>query len=47
MYADDTVLYAHGKTAEEVAQKLTKDIKKVSLWLKNSCLTLNLDKKSF
>jgi hypothetical protein len=44
MYADDTVLYAHGKTAEEVAQKLTKEIKKVSLWLKNSCLTLNLDK---
>lgn len=44
MYADDTVLYAHGKTAEEVAHKLTKEIKKVYLWLKNSCLTLNLDK---
>lgn len=44
MYADYTVLYAHGKTAEEVAQKLTKEMRKVSLWLKKSCLTLNLDK---
>jgi len=44
MYADDTVLYAHVKTADEVVQKLTKEMKKVSFLVKISCLTLNLDK---
>jgi len=31
MYAYDTVLFAHGKTVDEVTQKLTKQIKKVHL----------------
>jgi len=42
MYADDTVLYANVKTADEVIQKLTKEMKKVSCLVKISCLTLNL-----
>uniref|UniRef100_A0A3P8TK54 Reverse transcriptase domain-containing protein n=1 Tax=Amphiprion percula TaxID=161767 RepID=A0A3P8TK54_AMPPE len=44
MYADDTVVYTHGDTVEEVAQKLTIEMRKVSNWLKNSCLTLNVEK---
>jgi len=47
MYADKTVVCTHGKPAEEVTHKLTKEMKKVSLWLKNLCLTLNLDKTRF
>lgn len=31
MYADDTVVYSHGKTVEDVAQKLTAEMKKVSI----------------
>ena len=44
MYADDTVLYTHGKNVTEVAVKLTKAMNKVSDWLYNSCLTLNVEK---
>lgn len=44
MYADDTVLYTHGKNATEVALKLTNVMHKVVEWLHNSCLTLNTEK---
>ena len=44
MCVDDTVLYIHGKSATEVATKLSKVMNKVSDWLYNSCLTLNADK---
>jgi len=44
MYADDTVIYTHGKSAIQVAKTLTKAMQKVALWLHNSCLTLNLEK---
>ena len=44
MYADDTVLYTHGKSATEVATKLSKVMNKVSDCLYNSCLMLNVDK---
>ena len=37
MYADDTVLYTHGKNATEVAMKLIKEMQKVVEWLNNSC----------
>jgi len=44
MYADDTVLYTHGRSAIEVAKKLTNVMSKVSDWLYDSCLTLNVRK---
>ena len=44
MYADDTVIYTHGKSATEVAKALTKAMQKVALWLHNSGLTLTLEK---
>uniref|UniRef100_A0A8C6S602 Reverse transcriptase domain-containing protein n=1 Tax=Neogobius melanostomus TaxID=47308 RepID=A0A8C6S602_9GOBI len=44
MYADDTVIYVHGKDKEEVAKKLSKTMEFVSQWLYNSCLHLNLKK---
>ena len=44
MYADETVLYTHRKIATEVATKLSMVMNKVSDWLYNSCLTLNVDK---
>ena len=43
MYADDTVLYAQGKNATEVAMNLTKEMHKVVEWLNSSCLTLNFE----
>lgn len=44
MYADDTIIYTHGKNMTEVADKLTAAMGNVADWLKKSCLTLNLDK---
>ena len=45
MFADNTVIQTHhGKSATEVAKKLTKAMQKVTVWLHNSCLTLNLEK---
>lgn len=44
MYADDTVIFTHGKTAEEVAMKLTDVMLKVTSWLNQCCLQLNVSK---
>ncbi len=44
MYADDTVLYAAGKSVFEVASKLQEDLDRVSIWLKANKLTLNVAK---
>lgn len=44
MYADDTVFDVSGKTCDYVADKLTKNLEKVSAWLDASCLTLNTKK---
>ena len=44
MYADDTVVYTHGKDAEQVASKLSSTLHKVAQWLNDSCLTLNTNK---
>lgn len=44
MYADDTVLYTHGRSATDVAKKLSSVMSKVSHWLHDSCLTLNVEK---
>ncbi len=44
MYTDDTVILAHGRDRCEVAAKLTVATAKVSTWLSESCLTLNISK---
>lgn len=44
MYADDTVILAYGKSAEEVASKLTEAVSWISIWLEQSCLQLNISK---
>ena len=44
MYADDTVILAHGKNKCEVAAKLTEAMAKISDWFSESCLTLNISK---
>lgn len=44
MYADDAVIYIHGRDMEQVASKLSLAMDKISNWLKSSCLTLNIEK---
>ena len=44
MYADDTVIFTHGKDVETVANKLTAAMERVAEWLSDSCLTLNTEK---
>ena len=44
MYADDTLLYTHGKNASDVASKLTKEMENVAKWLIDSNHTLNVGK---
>jgi len=41
---DDTVIYVHDKTNEQVAQKLSIVMTKISDWLTQCCLTLNVQK---
>lgn len=45
MYADDTVVYVHGKNISQVAEKLTKSMDNITAWLKQSCLQLNTSKR--
>lgn len=44
MYADDAVIYVHGRDMEQVATKLSSAMDKISNWLNSSCLTLNVEK---
>jgi len=44
MYADDTVIYTHGKNSQQVAEKLTQSMVHVSEWLHQSSLKLNINK---
>lgn len=44
IYADDTVLYVHGKDPDEVTNKLSLTMERVVKWLSYSCLTLNTEK---
>lgn len=44
MYADDAVIYVHGRDMEQVATKLSSAMDKKSYWLNSSCLTLNVEK---
>ena len=43
-YADDTVIFTHGKDADVVAAKRSATLEKVTEWLNLSCLTLNTEK---
>ena len=44
MYADDAVIYAHGKTTAAVSHELNEHLDAVALWLDKSCLALNVNK---
>jgi len=43
-YADDTVLYVHGKTGKETAKLLTEDLSLIADWFKDNKLIINLKK---
>ena len=44
MYADDTVVYTHAKTAELAAAKLTTGLERINHCLDQSCLSINVNK---
>ena len=44
MYADDTAIFYHGKTPEEVAVVLSDAMTSIENWLKNNHLSLNVKK---
>ena len=44
MYADDTVIYVHAKNKAAAAKKLNKPLVRVTQWLNNNCLHLNIKK---
>ncbi len=44
MYADDTVVYVHGKNKSEAASKLSAAMVHISDWLNQSWLQLNIAK---
>ncbi len=44
MYADDTVIFTHARTAELAAEKLNVAMERITQWLEQSCLTLNTGK---
>ncbi len=46
MYADDTVIYVHDKTKEQVAHKLSIAMTKILDWFTQCCLTLNVQKSA-
>lgn len=44
MYADDTVIYIHGNNVQQVSNELTKSLVKITAWLEQCCLQLNVAK---
>lgn len=40
MHADDKMVYIHGNTVKDVAQKLTEEMEKISIWLKKKKIHL-------
>ncbi len=44
MYADDAVIFIHGKDAKTIATNLTNALTKVQNWLSQTCLILNTKK---
>lgn len=47
MFADDTTVYASGKTPEEVAAKLEEGMTSLSKWLKSNSLLVNATKTQY
>jgi len=45
MYADDAVIFIHGKNTEMISSCLSNALDKVQHWLNNICLQLNVKKK--
>ncbi len=46
MYADDTVIYVHDKTIEQVAQKISIAMTKCFDWFTQCCLKLDVRKSA-
>ena len=44
MYADDAVIFIHGKSVELITASLTCALDKVQIWLSTNCLLLNVKK---
>ena len=44
MYADDTVLYVPGKSANDIMEKLNSDLSKLDKWFAENELIMNLSK---
>ena len=44
MYADNTVLFVHGRSKADDADTLTRSMAKVTSWLQECCLQLNVSK---
>ena len=44
LYADDTIMYCHGKTVDEVKQKLTVGFQTVVQWFQQNQLMVNMKK---
>lgn len=44
MYADDTVVYFSGKSTKEIEQTINEEAEKISQWINENCLILNLKK---
>ncbi len=44
MYADDSTLFASGKTKEDLEVKLNSDMAKVNKWCKDFKMAINCDK---
>ena len=47
MYADDTLIYTHGKNANSDVDTLNKELKEVDVWLHDNKLALNAKKCEF
>lgn len=44
MYADDTVVFVHANSAAQAADLLSKSMQKITEWLNQNCLQLNISK---
>lgn len=44
MFADDTLIYAMGRSRDEVVALLNEDLRSVQVWLRNNSIVLNYDK---
>lgn len=40
----DTIIYLHAKNKKQAAEELSAEMDKITKWLHNSCLNLNVSK---